>query len=173
MCYNFTAWQSKLSKESYYGRHLSLQFCLSFHYTWIPWNLSFRYIHCTGQFTPKMKANAEPRLLSSLVWIDSGVVVSQLRLESFFMKWNLTEWQVSWNSSPLLLFLSFSLSVSSYIKSLLHIGLCRNRHFSSPRFLCPLLFLTSRFPLLIMRRMMSWQTTSSPFCLWRRDVFMT
>ena len=26
--------------------------------------------HCTGQFTPKMKANAEPRLLSSLVWID-------------------------------------------------------------------------------------------------------
>ena len=26
--------------------------------TWIPWNLSFRYIHCTGQFTPKMKANA-------------------------------------------------------------------------------------------------------------------
>ena len=37
---------------------------------WIPWNLSFRYIHCTGQFTPKMKANAVPRLLSSLVWID-------------------------------------------------------------------------------------------------------
>ena len=36
----------------------------------IPWNLSFNYIHCTGQFTPKMKANAEPRLLSSLVWID-------------------------------------------------------------------------------------------------------
>ena len=29
--------------------------------------LSFRYIHCAGQFTPKMKANAEPRLLSSLV----------------------------------------------------------------------------------------------------------
>ena len=45
--------------------------------TWIPWNLSLRYIHCSGQFTPKMKANAEPRLLSSLVWIDSGVVVSQ------------------------------------------------------------------------------------------------
>ena len=40
--------------------------------------------HCTGQFTPKMKANANPRLLSSLVWIDSGVVVSQHRLESFF-----------------------------------------------------------------------------------------
>ena len=42
-----------------------------------------RYIHCTGQFTPKMKANAEPRLLSSLVWIDSGVVMSQHHLESF------------------------------------------------------------------------------------------
>ena len=54
--------------------------------SWIQWNLSFRYIHCTGQFTPKMKANAEPRLLSSLVWIDSGVVVSQHRLESFFIK---------------------------------------------------------------------------------------
>ena len=30
-------------------------------FSWIPWNLSFRYIHCTGQFTPKMKVNAEPR----------------------------------------------------------------------------------------------------------------
>ena len=65
---------------------------------WIPWNLSFRYIllfgkthflilagsafcqiwlgrsadctHSIGQFTPKMKANAKPHLLSSLVWID-------------------------------------------------------------------------------------------------------
>ena len=26
--------------------------------------------HCTGQFTPKMKANAVSHLLSSLVWID-------------------------------------------------------------------------------------------------------
>ena len=47
-------------------------------------NLSFRYISFQetktlsgavtpqrqSQFTPKMKANAEPRLLSSLVWID-------------------------------------------------------------------------------------------------------
>ena len=40
--------------------------------------------HCNGQFTPKMKANAEPRLLSSLVWIDSGVMVSQHRLEPLF-----------------------------------------------------------------------------------------
>ena len=37
-----------------------------------------------SQFTPKKKA--VPRLLSSLVWIDPGVVVSQHRLESFFMK---------------------------------------------------------------------------------------
>ena len=65
-------------------------FCLhgviSVYIAWNPWNLSFRYIHCTGQFTPKMKANAELRLLSSLVWIDSGVVVSQHRLESFLIK---------------------------------------------------------------------------------------
>ena len=60
--------------------------------------LSFRYIHCTSQFTPKMKANAEACLLSSLVWTDSGIVVSQHCLESFVMKWNVTEWQVSWNS---------------------------------------------------------------------------
>ena len=61
------------------------QICIFWRWwSWIPWNLSLRYIHCTGQFTPKMKANAEPRLLSSLVWIDSGVVVSQHRLESFF-----------------------------------------------------------------------------------------
>ena len=59
---------------------------VNFSSVWIPWNLSFRYIHCTGQFTPKMKANAEPRLLSSLVWIDSGVEVSQHCLESLFMK---------------------------------------------------------------------------------------
>ena len=52
--------------------------------TWIPWNLSFHYIFISlkrtpndavtplrqSQFTPKMKANAVPRLLSSLVWID-------------------------------------------------------------------------------------------------------
>ena len=54
--------------------------------SWILWNLSFRYINSNGQFTPKMKANAEPRLLSSLVWIDSGIVVSQHRSESLFMK---------------------------------------------------------------------------------------
>ena len=66
--------------------------------TWIPRNLSFRYIHCTSQFTPKMKANAEPRLLSSLVWIDFGVVVSKHILDSFLMKQNVMEWQVSWNS---------------------------------------------------------------------------
>ena len=53
-------------------------------FAWIPWNLSFRYTHCTGQFTPKMKVNAEPQLLSSLVRIDSGVVAWKHRLESFF-----------------------------------------------------------------------------------------
>ena len=42
------------------------------------------YINSTGQFTPTMKANAEPHLLSSLVRIDSGVVVSQHHLESSF-----------------------------------------------------------------------------------------
>ena len=36
------------------------------------------HTHCAGQFTPKMKANAIPRLLSSLVWIDSGVVGTAL-----------------------------------------------------------------------------------------------
>ena len=64
-------------------RATETQVCLPL--SWIPWNL-FHYIHCTSQFTPKMKANAEPRLLSSLVWIDSGVVMSQHRLESFFIK---------------------------------------------------------------------------------------
>ena len=38
---------------------------------WSPRNLSFQ-----SQFTPKMKAKAISRLLSSLVWIDSGVVAS-------------------------------------------------------------------------------------------------
>ena len=54
------------------------------HCSWITWNSSFRYIlfrtkktpndavtiQRQSQFTPKMKANAVPRLLSSLVWID-------------------------------------------------------------------------------------------------------
>ena len=33
-----------------------------------------------------MNAGTEPFMLSSLVWIDSGVVVSQHRLESFFLE---------------------------------------------------------------------------------------
>ena len=75
--------------QIYFSSYLWLQLNIlrrSTFNTWIPWNLSFRYIHWTGQFTPKMKANAEPRLLSSLVWIDSGLVVSQHRLESYFIK---------------------------------------------------------------------------------------
>ena len=88
-----------------------------FQYSWIPWKLSFRYIlfhekkaandavtpQYQSQFTPKMKANAVPRLLSSLVWIDFDIVVSQHRLESFFMKLNASEWQVSWNSCQVVL----------------------------------------------------------------------
>ena len=78
--YGHTLWQSlshlcnSLFKEPIWGISIS----------WIPWNLSFRYIlfhekkatndavtpQCRSQFTPKMKANAVPRLLSSLVWID-------------------------------------------------------------------------------------------------------
>ena len=46
--------------------------------------LDICYIHCNGQFTPKMKANAKPRLLSFLVRIDSNVVASQHRLGVFF-----------------------------------------------------------------------------------------
>ena len=42
------------------------------------------YVFCTGQFTPNMKANTQVRLLSSLVGIDFGIVVSQYRLEYFF-----------------------------------------------------------------------------------------
>ena len=42
--------------------------------------------HTTIQFTPNMKANAEPLLISSLVGIDFGVVVSQHHLESLFTK---------------------------------------------------------------------------------------
>ena len=53
-------------------RYATSRLAVSYLHTWIPWQLSFRYINCTGQFTPKMKANAKPRLLSSLVWIDSS-----------------------------------------------------------------------------------------------------
>ena len=50
---------------------------------WIPWYVSFRYIDSISEFTPKMKANAFGRLLWSLVWIDSGVVVLQHHLEYY------------------------------------------------------------------------------------------
>ena len=77
---NVTNIKIKAKKSNAYKKP---QHCLK-NLSWIPWNLSFRYIHCTGQFTPKMKANAKPRLLPSLVWIDSGIVVSQHHLEHFF-----------------------------------------------------------------------------------------
>ena len=62
-----------------------------------------------SQFTPKMKANAVSRLLSSLVWIDQYYECNRLtaliifwqntlpvnfRKLVFFMKWNVTELQV-------------------------------------------------------------------------------
>ena len=46
--------------------------------------------HCTGQFTPKMKANAKPCLLSSLEWIDSGVVA----LWFHSIVWSLFPWNI-------------------------------------------------------------------------------
>ena len=55
--------------------------------TWIPRNLSFHYIHCSGQFTPKMTANAEPRLLSSLVWIDQYNECNGMTSFMEFMIW--------------------------------------------------------------------------------------
>ena len=88
-CVSFSFFASDSVLISPFLSFCHVAFCLSwrdlcFVLSWIPWHLSFRYVHCSGQFTPKMKANAEPRLLSSLVWIDFGVVVSQHHLESFF-----------------------------------------------------------------------------------------
>ena len=67
-----------------YIYHFTVCLCSPYRITWIPWTLSFRYIlfhekrllndavtpQRQSQFTPKMKAKAVPRLLSSLVWID-------------------------------------------------------------------------------------------------------
>ena len=76
-------WASSVSQDFYVclkedccevTNWIALTYC-----SWIPWNLSFRYIlfhekrltlQHQSQFTPKMKATAIPRLLSSLVWID-------------------------------------------------------------------------------------------------------
>ena len=50
-----------------------------------------------------MKANAIPRLLSSLVWIDSGIVASQHWLAALIIFWqntlpaNIRKWVFSWN----------------------------------------------------------------------------
>ena len=66
--------------------------------TWIPWNLSFCYTDCNGQFTPKMKANAEPQFafIFGVNWLwYCGVTAS---FGVFFHKENVTEWQFSWNS---------------------------------------------------------------------------
>ena len=53
-------------------------------FSWIPWNLSFRYIDCSGQFTPKMKANTEPQFafIFGVNWLwHCGVTALS---ESFF-----------------------------------------------------------------------------------------
>ena len=55
--------------------------------SWFPWNLSFLYIHCTGQFTPKMKANAKPQFvfIFGVNWIwYCGVTASF----GVFFSWN-------------------------------------------------------------------------------------
>ena len=89
--------------------------------SWIPWNLSFRYIHCTGQFTPKMKANAIPRLLSSLAWIDQYNECNGMTSFMEFMSWVSPDF-----SSPL--------NNSNKLKS------CR-QHADVVRMLCTQLFL--------------------------------
>ena len=58
----------------------SMKFVIPLHF--ISWKKTSVTPQCQCQFTSKMKANAVPRLLSSLMWIDSGVVVSEHRLES-------------------------------------------------------------------------------------------
>ena len=67
--------------------------------TWIPWNLSFPYIHCTAKFTAKMKANAEPHLVF-IYWCEFTLPVwcHSIVWTLFFMKWKVTQWQFSWNS---------------------------------------------------------------------------
>ena len=48
--------------------------------TWIPWNLSFRYIHCTGQFTPckdESKCGTAFALIFGVNWLwRCGVTAS-------------------------------------------------------------------------------------------------
>ena len=70
-------------------------------YSWIPWNLSFRYIlfhekitpddaarpQLQSQLTPKMKANAVLHLLSSSVWIDQYNECNGMTSFMEFMSW--------------------------------------------------------------------------------------
>ena len=51
--------------------------------SWNAWNFVIPSRSIFGTTSVKMTAKAEQCLLSSLVWFDSGVVVSQHRLESF------------------------------------------------------------------------------------------
>ena len=53
----------------------SLLFCMQVGHlimSWMPWNLSFRYIHCFGQFTPKMKANGMTSFMECMLFYLSG-----------------------------------------------------------------------------------------------------
>ena len=71
-----------------------------------------------AQFTPKMKANAELHLLSSLLWIDSGVVVSQHRLESIFH---------GINCNGMTIFMEFMSIFHSYLQILLLVLVASNQ----------------------------------------------
>ena len=98
--------------------------------SWISWNLSFCYIHCTGQFTPKMKANAESRLLSSLVWIDQHKEYNRALWRHSIV------WRLSWDNHPIsdeikdpywlrLLFLQFCLCCKLAANALLQMSCCK------------------------------------------------
>ena len=54
---------------------------------WIPWNLSFRYIHCTGQFTPKMKQTRN--YVCFHLWCELTLVLWCYRIvwSLFFHEW--------------------------------------------------------------------------------------
>ena len=83
MCFQISPWISEIFSSSYDVNYSNPRLA------WIPWNVSFCYIHCNGQFTPKMKANAEPRLLSSLVWIDQYSECNRMTHFMEFMLWEL------------------------------------------------------------------------------------
>ena len=71
-------------------------------WAWIPWNLSFRYISLHEKRLQMMLWHHNARVNSHQRW-------KQTRFRICFHLWceltstmNVTEWQVSWNSSPIL-----------------------------------------------------------------------